>query len=453
MITRYKQPPAPPTVAVLTADGVRVDEHGQVDNPHARTFSPWETVHRLTYDGRGQALCWNNEEIRWRTPPEDTPEWIRRPSDVHVVRVLSDEDALRKTLPALAGWRDWLAAENSAPAGTTGSAAWSLLQGTMEPGVRLYLRAGDQPPFTFSSGGRIELARDGRGEHHNVEHWDIPAAYASTLGGLNYGGRWTMDTKGRTAEWWSNTGHATFVHARVRVPDLPYGPLYERPEKGGTFWQVFRLDPPFPRHKRLLHGVWTWQEIQIALESGCRLERVYKTWVHVGGWPVFQSWWEAVQRGRSAPGLRGLLAKATGNALWGRFGLYAQGTGRTVVSKSGHQVVRRQLSHNAWVGNTDYVLAETVAGRVRARLTAGMLEAGPNVIAAHTDGLWVRGHSLEHLGWRRDRQAATLQILEPQVFRWRPRRGGWRTVYAGQPRPDGERLFEAAWEEWSQPST
>lgn len=452
MISRYKSPPTPPAVSVLTSDGVRVDEHGQVDNREARVFAPWETIHRLTYDGHGQALCWNNEEIRWRTPPVDEPEWTRRQTDVHVVRVLSDEDPLKKTLPALAGWRDWLAAENADPAGTTGSAAWSLLRGTMEPGVRLYLRVGDQPPFTFSSGGRIELAPDGRGEHHDVEHWDIPAAYASTLGNLNYGGRWILsqgpDFKGHDASWWSQTGHPTFVHARVRVPDLQFGPLYERPEKGGTFWQVFRVDPPFPRHKRLMHGIWTWAEIQTALEAGCRLERVYKTWVHVGGWPVFQPWWDAVQRGRAAPGLRGLLAKATGNALWGRFGLFTQGTGRTIVSKRGRAVFRQHLTHNQWAGNTDYALSETVAGIVRAHLTQGMLAAGDRVIAAHTDGLWVQDFRLDHLGWRRDRQAKTLQILEPQVFRWHPAKGGWRTVYAGQPRPDGERLFDEKWSEF-----
>ena len=47
--------------------------------------------------------------------------------------------------------------------------------------------------------------------------------------------------------------------------------------------------------------------------------RVLRAWVHAGADQPFLPWHEAIMEGRAVPGFGGLLAKATGNSLWGQF--------------------------------------------------------------------------------------------------------------------------------------
>ncbi len=139
----------------------------------------------------------------------------------------------------------------------------------------------------------------------------------------------------------------------------------------------------------------------------------------------FLPWWQELQQGRTMPGLAGLLAKSTGNALWGRFAMDSRFRGeRTVRSKNGTVTARRLAKRPGLPGSHD--LAETVAGRVRARLFELMLTAGDSLLSAHTDGAWlaeggVGVSAATEAGWRLKERARRLDLLDPQVLRYWPR--------------------------------
>jgi hypothetical protein len=68
-----------------------------------------------------------------------------------------------------------------------------------------------------------------------------------------------------------------------------------------------------------MQGIWTYEEILAAERVGCSVT-ITEAWKHSS--PIdspFRQWWAAVQDGREMQGMAGLLAKTTGNALWGMF--------------------------------------------------------------------------------------------------------------------------------------
>lgn len=145
-------------------------------------------------------------------------------------------------------------------------------------------------------------------------------------------------------------------------------------------------------------------------------------------------------------GVPSIVNKMTGNALWGRFALMSGQ--RTVVD--GDVVAGRKQARLLSVRATPFPghdLAETVSGRVRAKLARTMLQAGERLLSAHTDGVWVEGE-LELDGWRPDKRARRIDLLQPACLRWWPNpHGGPRVVYAGQPRVAASAAFEKAWSE------
>lgn len=451
IVEPYKQHPSPPVMALLTPEGRAVSEHGELldldDWPlDHRLWASYETVYGLVRRGEGEALCWNHEEIRWRHERFEEG-WKRRPSDANVIKLPFDHLGVEAALKAFAQWRDWLGMYGASPTGTSGSAAWSLLRARLER--KLVTSTGQRPPLLQTTGGRQALGPSGQGRFSGrLELHDLPAAYASTLASLRYGGTWLEadGTAGRQLERYAGSDTPCFVRARVRVPELGYGPLVRRPRRRThSYMESALLGSTYPT-ATTVQGVWTWEEIAAAEQCGAVVEKLLGGWIHRSGWYPFAPWWDAIQEGRAMPGLAGQLAKVTGNALWGRFAMDPRVAGtRTIRSRNG-KLVARPLPSRAfpWPAHD---LAETVSGRVRAKLYLAMMAAGSNLVSAHTDGLWVQGE-IELDEWRLKQEARRLELLSPQNLRYwprPPRRSEPWTVYAGVPSSEADAAFEAAW--------
>ncbi len=454
IITPYKRRPIPPTVALLTDQGVIVDEHGNTHKPDllpagTRAWCSYDTVRALLKECRGEALCWNSEEIRWRNRRFEDG-WKNRPTDVAVLKVPFPEDPER-ALQALRRWRDWLASYGASPTGTTGSAALSLLRATLSE--TLFCTMGDAPPILQTMGGRVELGPAGAGRFtERVEQWDMPAAYATTIGELRYGGRWWRSSDlpvDHEPEWWARDGRPVFTEAKVKIGDQ-LAPLIRRPRRRTTQMTLFLeslVRERFPS-QTTLSGLWTWPELEAAELGGARILEVGESYVHLGGRHVFGPWWLAIQEGRRMRGLAGLLAKMTGNALWGRFcmDVTVQGS-RTIRRKEAGKrgLQQRPVARNRKGPKPAHDLAETVSGQVRARLYLAMLELGPDLLSAHTDGLWCRRRGVPPAGdWRRKMEASQLDLIDPQTLRYHYR-GGVETVMAGRAASEAAEAFDRQW--------
>lgn len=458
----YKRHPVPPRVAVLTEEGAIVDEDGQrLDEsevePGTRVFGQWDVVHQLTASHVGEALCWNNEEVRWRLEPHpDEAEWKRRPSDVFVLRLpLTETLTPAGLLRALVGWRDWLASYRAAPTGTTGSSAMSLLRARLE---RIVVTGqGERPPLIQTRGGRMQLGPTGRGRFEGrLVLLDLPAAYASLIGEAEYGGVWRRLEPGAKLDWWLDQEAPLFLSTTVTPPASlgVFGPLYRSFRHRVSFaeQEVYRssfyADGSsflYPTGRRI-SGVWTREEVRVAIEAGCRV-RIRGGWVQRAEGTPFAEWWTAVQAGRDElAGVGSLLAKMTGNALWGRFCLDPKVAGRRTIRHAG---VARELRSNpaAWPAHD---LAEYVSGTVRARLYALTRWAGSRLVSANTDGAWIRDDgSPPPEGWRVKARAHRLDVLEPACLRYWPERSRWpRHVVAGVPFARQAEVFEQRWAEW-----
>ena len=462
VVDPYKRPPVPPTVCLLTPEGEVLDERGRRVSfdewPDGyRCWTDWDTARGLVHAGRGEALCWNGEAIRWRHRRFEE-EWRNRPSDVSVLKV-PFPGSPRETLRGLAAWRDWLAGYRASPNGTSGSAAWSLLRATLE--APLFCSFGERPRLVQTMGGRVEPGAAGAGAFEGrLAHVDLQAAYARELAELRYGGRWyaSSDAGSWSPEQYAAVGCPVFVSARVRLPGEEFGPLIRRPRRRMTQLELVlsqAYEERFPRHGTIA-GFWTWQELVAAELAGARIIEVREWWVHLAtAWP-FRRWWQAVEQGRELPGLAGLLAKMTGNALVGRFAMDSAVQGsRTIASRNGSLTARALPDRGGLPPAHD--LAETVTGRVRAELGLLMHEQGANLLSAHTDGAWLaaepgwsngaRPGRLVAGEWRVKELARRLELVDPQTLRyWRRGRARPHVVYAGVPAREAPERFEETWQ-------
>ena len=457
----YRRPPAPPRVAVLTEAGVIVDEDGQrlfedEVEPGTRVFAQWDVVRQLMAAHMGEALCWNNEEVRWRMtayPEED--EWRRRPSDAYVLRLpLSETLTPAVLLRALVEWRDWLGSYQAAPTGTTGSSAMSLLRARL--GRTVVTGQGERPPLVQTRGGRLQLGPKGRGRYEGrLVLLDMPAAYATLIGEAVYGGIWQRLEPGSRLDYWLEQPEPLFLSAVVRVPrGEVFGPLHRCFQRRLSYMEaeVYRSSR-YPDGSSFLYptgrslaGVWTREEILVALEVGCQV-RIRCGWVQRAPDRPFAEWWRSVQDGRAASsGVTELLVKMTGNALWGRFALDPRVAGRRTIRTAG---VSRELRMNtaAWPAHD---LAEYVSGTTRARLYRLIRWAGDRLVSANTDGAWVRDvdESSVPEGWRVKARAHRLDLLEPACLRYWPPGSRWpRHVVSGVPFGEQAQVFEQRWKE------
>jgi hypothetical protein len=467
IVEPYKRPPAPPRVAVLTEAGAILAEDGRwldVEEGVAsgyRVFAQWDVVKLMMYGGVGEALCWNNEEVRWRflTHPEEE-DWRARPSDVFVLRLpLSELLPPRAFLAGVVAWRDWLARWGASPTGTTGSSSMALLRARLER--RVACGTGERPPFVQTRGGRMQLGPAGPGRYEGrLLQLDLPAAYARRIGATPYGGIWqAVEHSGRRFDYWltSDTTRPLFVRAEVRIPKgLPYGPLirYQQRrisllesqvqakavEADGTPWL-------YPVGRRI-SGVWTRGEIVAAIEAGCKV-RMRAAWVHRSPWTPFAAWWEAVEDGRERlSGAGEALAKMTGNALWGRFCLDPRVAGRRTIRGAGLAPERARLLKPHPAPPPAHDLAEWVSGSTRGELYRLMVWAGERLLSVNTDGAWVADDgSQPPEGWRVKTRAHRLDLIAPSCLRYWPERSRWpRTVFAGVPAIEAKEAFEREWQ-------
>lgn len=462
-IDPYKLTPVPPVVALLRPDSTALTEHGELCPLEGlpkgvRVYGSWDQVDELLRAGVGETYCWDGEPIRWRhrAYPEDISGWQRRASDVTVFRLAFPGE--REALEALILWRDWLGRYGAAPQGSLGSSAMSLLCATLERS--LWTARGELPPIRWTLGGRQELAVAPRSTLDGCQHFDLPAAYASVLGQLRYGGVWRevdgVSAGRHSVGWWCEGGRPVFARAVVRVPEVRFGPLPRRPRHAPsrTSWD---RDPVlggdsnvvvFPTGARLV-GTWTGEELVEAERAGCAV-RVESLWLHVTedselGQP-FLPWWRAVVEGRAMPGFASTLAKASANACWGQFCI-SSGRREVVTVVNGQRHVKPIFSTGDGMPRS-WDLAELVTGRVRARLAGMMRVADGSLVSVHTDGGWLRDGPAPPDGWLVKDTAKRLDILGPQMLRYqRPRGdGGWLHCVSGVPARRAAERFDSIWE-------
>lgn len=454
----YKKRPKPPVVAMLDPDGVVWSEKGRKldldalpENHRIWAFS--DTVATLISRGIGEGLCWNGEEVRWRHKNYGDEDWKNRPSDVLVIK--APVPPIDKGIRALADWRDWLASFGASPVGTTGASAWSLLRASIRR--PLWLGYGDSPPLISVVGGRQQLGIKGSGRFQGIcEQIDLPAAYANHLGHIQYGGRWVLATESqfglRTPEWWGRTGAPVFVQARVKIPaGIIFGPLPSRPKKKpkGHLASML-LGATYPKGVELT-DIWTIEELYEAELVGCKIMEVTEIWAHIAGKEQpFLRWWDAIQEGRKMKKLPGLLAKMTGNALWGRFCMDAADGERKIRFRDRDRRrvrARPLLARPSAVYSRDYALAESISGRVRAQLFGIMRTMDDRILSVHTDGAWIRSTGKRAPdGWRTKVRVQRLDLLGPQTLRYVPIGSSEPVaVFAGVP---AERALESFAESW-----
>lgn len=454
----YKLRPVPPEVAILLDEQTILDERG-LERPIA-TLRPGETLYAdgeliddLIAEGIGEALCWRGQALRWRWVTDGAP-WNAKVPTAQAIRVGFPDDPL-EAVAGFRSWRDWLAGHGASPLGSLGSSSRSLLRATLEG--PLWTNLGDVPRFVFPLGARQEDAwMDGLA--HIVEGplrlYDMPAAYAETLGGLRYGGDWRrVDHRVYPFERTHERGELVFVRARVRLPELRYGALPRRPRRSPSATGLREaLEPVFYPRAGVLQGVWTWDELLVCLEHGGRILRTLDVWVHSRDpkhdYP-FAPWWEAVQLGRAMPGFAGALAKATGNALWGQFVIRSDGR-REIVQwrRDAGGTVRRVARDVPVPGRMPpaYDLSEQLTGKVRARLARFMVGAGDALVSVHTDGGWVTSaRDWRPAGFRQRARARRLDFLGPQFYRIEHLDGALEHVVSGTPRRLAAETFDREW--------
>lgn len=446
MIAPYKRPrPRPELALLLDADTV-LGERGREQalaralDAGVHVWAPAEQLRELTRQGKGSAVLWRYAAIGWSPDRSEARTWPVRALQLPV------PDDPRETIRGLRRWRDWLCGYGAAPAGSVGGSGLSLVKATLT--APLWTAVGNVPPIRYTLGGRQQ---DGPGARPalvrgRLRQYDLQAAYARTLGGARYGGRWERIDYRPWVRLACEKDPFTLVYARalVEIPDTlePWqGPLPVRPRKPASavaqlFWNL--SEDVYPVGRRL-QGCWTWNELLEAEAAGCRIVRVLDVWYHGAGERPFLPWLEAVERGRELGGFAAMLAKATGNATWGQFAI-AKGQ-KLIATASGSRPARLRGGNPS---QRAFDLAEWIAGTVRAKLHAGILAAGGGFVTAHTDGLWTSS-SAPIRGWRCKAEADELRIFNPQTLAHRRAGEPWRYVVAGA--LDPESYFEQRWTE------
>ena len=148
-------------------------------------------------------------------------------------------------------------------------------------------------------------------------------------------------------------------------------------------------------------------------------------------------------------GFAGLLAKATGNALWGQFCISPHAR-RQVLYYRGRRRVLVEL-HSRGGRRPAHDLSEYLTGYVRAELYRFTRAAGDRLCSAHTDGGWSDcSDGWTYPAWRAKGRASRLRVLDPQVLAYTDERGDERYVVSGWPADAAGERFEADWLERAQ---
>lgn len=443
----------PPQLGLLTDRGLVLCEDGRRlrrEPPELRVYASTETVRRLVEDGQGEMLTWDSQPVRWRRLRVEEEQWRDRRSDV-VVLAPPFPDSSAEALRGLLRWRDWLARYGARPLGGAGATGMNLLRATLPYPVATM--AGQPPPIEFVLGPRQLLPPWVHSDptYRNVLHLDLAAAYPNELGQLPYQGalwrqldRPQLDQLPERAE-----RRPLLVQASVRIPELPFGPLPERPDaelmrslrKTSIEHCELLAGRAVARYPTgcILDGVWLWAEVEEALNWGCELLQLRSCWQlqHAGGLP-FRPWLDAVYRGRELPGFARTLAKSSANATWGSL-VPSQGVRRLVGPHGARQLPPRKPRPGSWDA------AELVTAGVRVRALRLMRELGERLLSFHTDGAWVLDGPVPD-GWEVRYRARRLDLLDPQRWRyWRAGEASPRYAYAGATRSTAPQEFNLSW--------
>ena len=440
MIKPYKRRPPHREVAFLGMDGKVLTEDGRRrlrpslgSGGDVVVYTDTDRCKNLLVRGFGSALCWGGNPIRLKT---DRYEAI-----VLQPNALVPND--RTYMEGLVAWRRW-AEDLGASVASIGSTAFSVLRATLER--EFALNNGDLPPVRVLVGARQHLAVPVGTYEGDLHHYDISAAYPTTMARMVVG---DWQRVGRVPfnrlETWVRAGHPTFVHCTVHHRGFPPGPLPLRPHRQRHAWEAVFYPVTYPYEGRR-QGTWTGPEVLAAVAAGASVT-IDSVWVMAGTHAPFRSFYDATMAGRTLPGLAGHLVKMTSNALWGQFAI-----GREDRAYLAFKDGRRTVTHVPPIKGRprDIPLAESITGSVRAKLYHDLLApAGDQLLCAHTDGGWVRGDFVpDEKSWRLKDVAEVMDLISPQAYAFRPT--GTKEVrycLAGTPPQHRELAFREVWKQ------
>lgn len=463
IIEPLKKAPIIPRVALVNDDGIYVDETGCPFSHNSEykyrlgeivCFIFWDTAISLTRRGIGEILRWNTKEIRWRKskhPEED--DWKARPFDCGVISYRSGATIASiglnfdQALKELVEFRDWLADEGGRIHCTFGSTSMNLLRAKID--TRLISGLGATPPIDYTRGGRTLMGKEGRGTFEGkIANWDLPAAYAATLGHIRYGSPWMVRPFHRAVKA-HEFGAPVYCHASVDIPNLSFGPLPGNIRRPGNPFDQQILNRFGYVTGQKIEGIWTFSELDAAAEVGCKITPL-TCWANMSARQPFLPWWEAILRGRDLRGaIARSLAKRTGNALWGMMARDPKAKGKKVIYSydNGKKKIRR-IDVRSSGQRPGHDLAEAVSSEVRAKLYQHVVAADDHLLSAHTDGVWVQGNYDKPTGWRIKQEARRIDLFDPQTLRYYTGENRSVVVMSGVPPKLAPDYFERRWEQY-----
>ena len=455
LIEPFKSPPKSPKIALVNDEGLYVDENGTSFHDDSGykfrlgeivAFILWDTAMSLTRAGHGEILRWNTKDIRWRsTKYLDEDYWKPRPLDAGIIQFPVGFDfKFDNVLEQLIEYRDWLVNEGAKPHCSSGSTSISLLRAKLSH--KLITGLGANPPIEYTRGGRTLMGLEGKGKFEGqIVHWDLPAAYASTIGTIRYNGSWEVRPFNSAIKAY-NHGAPVFCHATVEIPGLKFGPLPETIRSASNPLEGALLNKFGYARDGMIEGLWTLNELFAAEEVGCRITPL-QCWAMLTGEQPFLPWWNAILRGRELKGeISRSLAKRVGNALWGMFCTDGSAKTKKVIihCEKGKTKTRRiKFRRNGQKPGHD--LAEAISSSVRAKLYQHVVAANSHLICGHTDGIWVKGKYDVPDGWRIKQLAKRIDVLDPQTFRYFIDAQTAYVVMAGIPPKMAAKKFDKKW--------
>ncbi len=438
MIRPYKRKPHRYEVGIVRADRHVLMEDGTISRldrapDDARLFADRDLIRPRLYRGDGRAILYNAVPVRW------LPDVSRQ-----VILLPGYPGEGGDLLDGLVAWRDFLWS-CGASIGSNGHSGMSLLRASIDHPI--FLGRGLAGPKLIEVVGGRQEAFVPPGHYSSFVHYDLKAAYASTLGALSYSGRWQQWPQVPT-----ETHRAVFVRARIRFPKhLVAGPLPRRRKPPTSAFVRSVLERDYPTRGSMV-GTWEASELAAATEAGCGV-KVERAWLQTGPFVEhpFEAWWALIQAGRELPGIAGNLAKYAGNALWGT--LIATGERHLVRYVDGlAEVIEALPIHQEAEEHRGTDVAEIITARVRSRLYRELMaSAGDRLISVHTDGGLVAdtvpgiGHGLGlSKDWRAKDAGDRLVYISPSCYRFRRPGTGTAYVMAGVRPRDRKMVFDIA---------
>jgi len=327
-------------------------------------------------------------------------------------RVLDDLETDQQKFDALLEVSLWLSDQGVSVNSISGM-AWNLWRSTLSEPLELSFDA--RVGRSAFYGGRQEARQPDI--YKNQVSIDISSAYPYSMADEVYAGVMREVSKSTRLD----PEVPGIARARVRVPSkMAHAPL---PVRLGDEMIQFQYGE--------FEGTWCWRELYAAWLLGAKVE-ILRSWAPMTTVDPFSKWWEVAYQGRSSvsPGAAKLI-KAISNTLWGMFGMTGDDRGlvRFYDDAGERPELIKRLARRMPQANTAHIAAETTA-RVRTRMLLEGLygDSGGDYMPAHvdTDGIIVSQESVTRrvIGdgpgqWRIKTQMPTLEVMAPQLYRYR----------------------------------